>query len=121
MSHVIRPTRNASSEILTRERCYIRESLNDPQVPQLSVAECRVSPGVTTELHRLTVDEWYLITEGQGMVEIDRQNPVPVGPGDTVAIPKGVPQRISNPGPADLKFQCLCVPRFTLACYEALE
>lgn len=119
MSHVIRAA--PRDEILTRERCYIREMMNDPAVPQLSLAECRVAAGVTTEWHRLAVDEWYVIVEGEGLMETGRDAPVPVIPGDTVTIPKGTPQRITNPGKSDLRFQCLCMPRFTPACYEALE
>jgi len=121
MSHVIRSTPQQGREVLTRERCYIREILNDPRVPQWSLAECRVKTGATTELHRLAVDEWYVIVEGQGLVEVDRRAPVAVGPGDTVVIAKGTPQRITNNGQRDLRFQCLCMPRFTPACYEALE
>jgi mannose-6-phosphate isomerase-like protein (cupin superfamily) len=121
MSHVIRSKLLHGREVLTRERCYIREILNDPQVPQLSLAECRVEAGVTTELHRLAVDEWYVIVEGHGLMEIDRQAPVAVGAGDSVVIPKGLPQRITNSGISDLRFQCLCLPRFTSACYESLE
>lgn len=121
MSHVIKAGREQQNEILTRERCYIREILNDPRVPQWSLAECRVEKGVTTELHRLSVDEWYVIVEGEGVMEVDRQEPVAVGPGDTVAIPKGKAQRITNSGQGELRFQCLCLPRFTADCYESLE
>lgn len=121
MSHVIKAGPQQQSEILTRERCYVREILNDPRVPRWSLAECRVEPGVTTELHRLSVDEWYVIVEGQGLVEVDRQKPAAAGPGDTVAIPKGQAQRITNSGQSDLRFQCVCMPRFTPDCYEALE
>jgi mannose-6-phosphate isomerase-like protein (cupin superfamily) len=121
MSHVIRSTPQRAREVLTRERCYIREILNDPQVPQWSLAECRVVAGVTTELHRLTVDEWYVIVEGAGLMEVDRQKPVAIGLGDTVAIPRGIAQRITNSGQSDLRFQCVCMPRFTPDCYEALE
>lgn len=121
MGHVIRSSSLQSREVLTRERCYIRERLNNQQLPQLSVADCRVLPGVTTELHRLLVDEWYLIIEGQGEVEIDGSMPVAVAVGDTVVIPRGSSQRISNTGSVDLLFECVCVPRFTTPCYEALE
>lgn len=121
MSHVVRPTPAQSEEIFTRERCYIREILNDPRVPQVSMAECRVLPGVTTELHRLAVDEWYLIVTGRGLVEVDRQAPIAVAPGDTVIIPRGSPQRICNDGPGELRFRCICMPRFTDDCYTALE
>lgn len=46
---------------------------------------------------------------------------VEVGPGDTIEIPAGVSQRISNTGDIDLEFQCVCVPRFTPDCYKSLE
>lgn len=121
MSHVIRPTSPQRREALTRERCYIREILNDPGVPHVSLAECRVEAGVTTELHRLSVDEWYVIVDGQGLMEVDRDAPVAIVAGDTVVIPKGTPQRITNNGMSDLRFQCICMPRFTPSCYEALE
>ena len=121
MSHVIRSKPQQSEEIFTRERCYIREMLNDPRVPQLSLAECRVLQGVTTELHRLSVDEWYVIVEGEGLMEVDGQKPVAVHPGDTVVIPQGKAQRITNSGQGELRFQCLCLPRFTPDCYEALR
>ena len=121
MSHVIRASEAPQPEILTRERCYIRERLNSPRVPEISVADCRVPPGVLTELHRLQVDEWYVISAGEGMMEVDRQAPVRVGPGDAVVIPRGVPQRIRNSGNGDLLFECICRPRFVPECYESLE
>lgn len=121
MNPVIRAGKSSTQEILTRERCYIRERLNDPRVPEVSIAECRVLPGVTTELHRLAVDEWYLINEGQGLVEVGDAAAVPVGPGDTVIIPQGTAQRIRNTGTGDLRFLCICKPRFTTECYEGLE
>jgi mannose-6-phosphate isomerase-like protein (cupin superfamily) len=120
MSHVIKAGPQQQNEILTRERCYIREIFNDPRVPQWSLAECRVEAGVTTELHRLAVDEWYVIVEGEGLMEVDGKAET-IGPGDTVIISKGAPQRITNNGNRDLRFQCVCMPRFTAACYEALE
>jgi mannose-6-phosphate isomerase-like protein (cupin superfamily) len=44
----------------------------------------------------------------------------PVGPGAIVVIPAGTPQQITNPGTTDLVFHCICTPRFTPGCYEAL-
>lgn len=105
----------------TRERCHIREIVNDPAIGRFSLAEARVEPGVTTELHRLGVDEWYVIVAGEGVVEVGAAAPRRVAPGDVVAIPAGVPQRIRNTGRGDLRFQCLCLPRFTPETYEALE
>ncbi len=110
-----------SAEVLTRERCYISELLNDERVPGVSLARCRVAPGVTTEWHRLAVAEHYVIATGHGRMELGEQAPFTVGPGDTVVIPAGVAQRIANAGDVDLVFQCICMPRFTPDCYEPLE
>jgi mannose-6-phosphate isomerase-like protein (cupin superfamily) len=115
------PARQDRTERLTRERCYVTELLNDPGVPQTSLARCRVSPGITTELHRLTVDEWYVVASGLGEMQVGADPSFAVGPGDTVAIPAGVAQRIRNSGNDDLVFQCICVPRFEPQCYESLE
>lgn len=110
-----------AAEFYTPERVYITERLNDPAVPEFSLAQARVERGVTTQLHRLDVDEWYLIRVGRGRMEVAGQPAFDVGPGDTVAIPRGAAQRITNDGDDDLIFDCLCRPRFTPASYEALE
>lgn len=117
---LIRP-KNPAEEILTGERCYIRELLNDAAVPQASLAETRVAPGVTTELHRLSVAEWYIIQEGEGLMDLHDGEPFAVRPGDIVAISPQTPQRITNTGPCDLRFLCLCLPAFAPECYESLE
>jgi len=109
------------TEFPTRERLYITERLNDPAAPALSLADARVEPGVTTELHKLSVDEWYVILVGSGLMEVGGGLSFAVGPGDTVIIPAGTSQRISNTGKDDLQFQCVCMPRFTPGSYEALE
>jgi mannose-6-phosphate isomerase-like protein (cupin superfamily) len=109
------------AEFLTRERTFITERLNDPAIPRVSLADSRVKPGVTTELHRLSVDEWYVIQFGTGLMKIGGREPFTVGAGDTVIIPAGVSQCITNTGNDDLRFQCVCMPRFTPESYEALE
>ena len=106
---------------MTRERCYIREIVNDAEIAAFSLAEARVEPGVLTELHSLAVDEWYVIVEGHGTVMVGDAAPREVGPGDVVAIPAATPQQIRNTGSGDLKFQCICLPRFTPAAYTPLE
>lgn len=121
MSDALIPGDAGPEEVWTSERCYIRELLNDPRAPDVSLAECRVEPGVTTELHRLSVAEWYLIRAGSGLMQVGDGEPFAVDAGDTVAIPAGAAQRISNRSDDDLIFLCLCVPRFTPSCYEALE
>jgi mannose-6-phosphate isomerase-like protein (cupin superfamily) len=109
------------NEFFIRERVYVTELLNDPAVPETSLANCRVLPGVTTELHRLSVTEWYVIAAGSGLMEVGGGAAFAVGPGDVVAVPAGTSQRITNTGTTDLKLQCLCIPRFTPDCYEPLE
>ncbi len=108
-------------EVWMSERCYIRELINDESIPDFSLAQTRVRPGVVTELHTLQVREWYVIMEGTGLVEVNGGPETEVGPGDTIEIPAGVSQRITNTGEIDLLFQCVCLPRFTPDCYESLE
>lgn len=110
-----------SVEFLTRENTYITELLNSPTVPQTSLAIARVEAGVTTELHSVTVDEWYVIRSGTGEMELAGNAPFRVGVGDTVPIPAGTPQRIRNCGSSDLIFECVCIPRFTPDAYQSLE
>ena len=108
-------------EFWTGERCYIRELINTESIPDFSLADSRVEPGVVTELHSLSVKEWYYITQGTGLMEVDGGPQIEVGPGDTVEIPAGVSQRITNTGEDDLILQCVCLPRFMPECYESLE
>ena len=108
-------------ELWTSERCFITERINLESIADFSLADTRVEPGMTTELHSLSVREWYYVTQGCGLMEVGGEPQIEVGPGDTVAIPAGVSQRISNTGEVDLKFQCVCLPRFTPECYRSLE
>lgn len=99
----------------------IREHLNTDALPDVSLASCRVQPGVTTELHALSVHEWYVIESGEGLMRVGDDEPFAVGPGDSVSIPPGREQQISNTGSGDLLFLCVCVPRFTPDCYASRE
>lgn len=121
MNPYLIPADDNAEERWTGERCFITERLNDARVPDLSVATARVEPATTTELHRLSVDEWYLVRSGQGRMEVGNQAPFDVAGGDTVVIPAGTPQRITNTGSDDLIFDCVCIPRFSVDCYTALE
>ena len=114
-------TRARPSEYLTPEGCYILESWNDAADPAASIARARVEPGITTRLHRLRgVVERYLVIEGSGVAIVGGVSTGPLAAGDVVVTPAGATQQIANTGDTDLVFYCICTPRFTPACYEAL-
>ncbi|MCH9695586.1 MAG: cupin domain-containing protein [Gammaproteobacteria bacterium] len=105
----------------TTERCYITELMNSAAQPEVSIARTRVEPGVTTQLHSLSVNEWYVIEAGEGMMSVADGAPERVTQGSVVAIPKHASQRIENCGVNDLIFLCVCTPRFLQDCYTSLE
>jgi len=110
-----------AAEFWIEEGCFIQELYGVDGDPGLSLARARVLPGQATAAHRLSgVDERYVIVSGTGRVQLEGQEPVPVGPGDVVLIPAGASQQIENAGPGELVFYCLCTPRFTPDCYQAV-
>lgn len=110
------------AEYHTDELCHINELSNSADDPELSIARARVAPGVVTRWHRLIgTTERYVITEGQGRVEVGDLAPQDVAPGDVVIIPPMCPQRIANTGSGDLVFLALCTPRFMPEAYEDIE
>ncbi len=112
----------SAREFSTRERCFVTELLNHPDQPDLSIARCRVSPGITTELHLLhETRETYLIERGAGLMDDGAGRSFVVGAGDSVVIPADQPQRITNTGEGDLVFLAICRPRFRPGCYRALS
>jgi mannose-6-phosphate isomerase-like protein (cupin superfamily) len=50
-------------------------------------------------------------------VEVGSAEPVEVASGDTVFIPAGSSQRITNLGKTDLTFYCIRIPKFSQDCY----
>lgn len=112
--------RQNSQEVWIDEGLFVTEILNTPQSQALSVARCRLPGGLTTRSHRLSVDEWYIIEAGQGLMQIGSES-FPVGPGDSIMIARGRAQHITNSLDTDLVFQVICTPRFTPDCYEALS
>ena len=109
------------AETWTGERCFITELVNDYGEEEVSIARARVEPGVTTELHALSVAEWYVIESGRGLMRVGDEVPFEVTPGDTVTVPKQVAQQITNGGNEDLVFLCVCVPRYSQERYTSLE
>jgi mannose-6-phosphate isomerase-like protein (cupin superfamily) len=113
---------DSGSEFYTQEKCYIKELSNTADDQELSIAQARVKPGVTTSWHRLKKSaERYYILQGTGRVEIGELAPQDVNPGDIVLIPPMCPQRITNIGASDLIFLAICTPRFSSDNYEDIE
>jgi len=114
--------RPENKEYLTQERCWITESWNSGEDPELSIARVRVEPEVTTQWHLLDgIQERYLIITGTAQVEIGNLPQTDVKPGDVVVIPPGVRQRITNTGQSDLIFYAMCTPRYQESSYRDLE
>jgi mannose-6-phosphate isomerase-like protein (cupin superfamily) len=104
------------------EGCHILETWNTEIDDSVSIARARVAPGGSTEWHQLEgIVERYLVVEGRGLVEIGNLAPTEMGPGDLAFIPAGARQRITNTGPGDLIFYCICTPRFRQERYRAYE
>jgi mannose-6-phosphate isomerase-like protein (cupin superfamily) len=110
---------NTLKETPTSERVLITENYS---VKGISIAQARVKPGVTTIAHHLVgVNEIYLITSGEGQVDVGDIKPTKVTQGDLIIIPPEASQRISNIGKTDLVFYCICTPKFTAECYRDEE
>jgi mannose-6-phosphate isomerase-like protein (cupin superfamily) len=108
-------------EFLTSERCHITELSNSAQNADASLAIARVETGVTTQLHALTgTTETYIVIEGAGQMEVGGHL-FGITPGDQVVIPPSAAQRVTSEGETDLRFYCLCTPRFLPSCYVNLE
>lgn len=113
--------RDDAAEFWTDERCYITELCNTGDAPEGSLAIARVESGVTTQLHCLTgLTETYIVIEGSGRMEVDG-NQFDIAEGDQVVIPSGISQRVTALGESDLRFYCLCTPRFFPESYVNLE
>ena len=109
-----------SREYFFDEGCFITELSNTPDDREVSIARVRVEPGKTTQWHCLQgVTERYVILEGIGSAEVGNLGPQAVNVGDTVMIPPGERQRISNMGENSLIFLAICSPRFEESAYNS--
>ena len=112
---------NLQEEFYTDEKCFIVEILNTFDNKDISIAQARVEPRMTTQLHCLEVEEYYYILEGSGKVEINVGFKKEVSKGDVVRIKSGSSQRITNTSDSDLVFLCICLPRFKPESYTAIQ
>jgi mannose-6-phosphate isomerase-like protein (cupin superfamily) len=112
-----------AGENLISEGCYISELSNSDADPDLSIAQARVPPAVTTAWHSLAAtNERYLILEGEGLVEVEGLQPATVRRGDVILIPAECRQRITNNSDTtDLLFLALCTPPFRQENYREAE
>jgi mannose-6-phosphate isomerase-like protein (cupin superfamily) len=111
-----------SNEFYTEEKCFITEVSNSSDDPEISIAQARLEPGVTTRWHRLVdTSERYIIISGKGVVEVGVLSPQEIKAGDVVIIPPMCRQRITNTGVQDLIFLAICSPRFSNEIYEDIE
>ncbi len=109
-------------EVYISEKCYIIELSNNCSDPDVSIAQARVEPGITTQWHRLkNITERYCIISGTGLVEVGDLAPQTVCAGDVVTIPAMCRQRISNIGSQQLIFLAICTPTFVSEEYENIQ
>jgi mannose-6-phosphate isomerase-like protein (cupin superfamily) len=85
-----------------------------------SLAQARLAPGQASFLHRLATSEVYYILVGRGRMEIGGEVR-DVSVGDTVYIPPGAAQRITNSGPVELAFLCIVDPAWREENEEIIE
>jgi mannose-6-phosphate isomerase-like protein (cupin superfamily) len=78
-----------------------------------SLAEAVIPPGGATTAHyHRTIEELYLLTEGQGRLVIDGEERV-LGVGDCALIPPGAVHKIFNVGEGPLRIVCACAPAYS--------
>ncbi len=85
--------------------------LSNAPVLNQSLAEATLPAGGETErhFHRLS-EEFYYLTDGRGVMEIDGIEKE-VGPGDAILIPPGAWHQIRAIDP--LRFLCCCAPPYS--------
>jgi mannose-6-phosphate isomerase-like protein (cupin superfamily) len=104
----------------TKDGSSIRSILDSTNAPveNQSLAEASIPAGAATErhYHRLS-EEFYLIQEGKGTMEIDGDTRT-VHPGDAILIPAGAWHQISAHD--QLRFLCCCAPPYSHedTCFE---
>lgn len=95
--------------------CKITETFGIPTagIREASVAFAILPSGEKTDEHKHDFLEWYIVTNGQGMMYINGEKKE-VGTGDNILIKKGDWHSIETKGNENLEFYCFCVPAFSL-------
>jgi mannose-6-phosphate isomerase-like protein (cupin superfamily) len=110
-------------EFLAGDHTRLRELLHPDKADlgpvRYSLAHARVGPGLSSVPHRLKTSEVYYIMEGRGLMDIDGEK-AEVAPGDTVYIPPGASQHITNIGHEDIVFLCIVDPAWRVEDEEVL-
>ena len=97
----------------TKDGSTIRSllDLSNAPVKNQSLAEASLPTGGSTQRHYHKVsEEFYFITEGHGVMEIDGATQS-VSPGDAILIPPGAWHQITAASP--LKLLCCCAPPYS--------
>jgi mannose-6-phosphate isomerase-like protein (cupin superfamily) len=98
----------------TKDGSIIRSllDLSCAPVQGQSLAEATIpAKGATTRHRHPGTEEFYYVTQGLGMLEIDGETRT-VTVGDACLIPAGAAHQIYNPGPVPLKILCCCAPPY---------
>ena len=106
--------RNRVQAFVTKDTSVVREILapRNSSLAHQSLAEATLAPGACTEAHaHPRAEEIYYVLAGTGLMAVAGEVR-PVGPGDAVALPPGVPHQIRNTGAVDLVFLCCCAPAY---------
>ena len=99
-------------EFVSGDGARLRELLHHDKAPlelRYSLAHAIVEPGSSTAPHRLRTSEVYYLLSGTGRMSIDDEMK-DVGTQETVYIPPGATQYISNTVVEDLVFLCIVDP-----------
>jgi mannose-6-phosphate isomerase-like protein (cupin superfamily) len=94
----------------TKDGSTIRE-LHHTQTQ--SLAEALLEPGHATQRHyHERSEEIYLVTKGQGELEVDGETRT-VRRGDAILIPPGAWHTLANDGTSELTILCMCSPPYS--------
>lgn len=107
--------RKTTLPFITKDGSEIRELLayRNSAIRNQSLAEATLTPGsATTRHYHPRAEEIYYILQGEGLMEIEREQRQ-VSSLDAIAIPPGKIHQLTNTGTENLVLLCCCSP-----CYE---